>query len=250
MWITEATSTDIAARTPAVAVVPVGSFEQHGDHLPLITDTVIASLIAQRLAETYPLLLLPPVTLSCSHEHEGFPGTVSLSAATLTAIITDIQHSLARSGIHQLVLVNAHGGNYTLSNLAQQANTESRRILLYPGRGDWNQARAAAAMVSDGHDDMHAGELETSILLHATPDLVRPSYREADHAAPNREHLHLLGMTAYTSTGVIGHPSAASADKGAAALDALTTAFAAHYALFTGTADTHAGEGSIHRTSR
>ncbi|MGW4720927.1 creatininase family protein [Nocardia sp. NPDC004260] len=117
--MTTASSTDVADAAARIAVLPVGSFEQHGDHLPLITDTVIACLIARQLAENYPLLLLPPLTISCSHEHEPFAGTVSLSPATLIAVISDIRRSLDRSGITTLVLVNAHGGNYVLGNIAQ-----------------------------------------------------------------------------------------------------------------------------------
>ncbi|WP_084526267.1 creatininase family protein [Nocardia vaccinii] len=110
--ITTATSTDVARQGANTAVLPVGSFEQHGEHLPLITDTAIACLIAERLADTYDLFLLPPVTISCSHEHAGFAGTVSISAATLIALIDDVRLSLERSGIDKLVLVNGHGGNY------------------------------------------------------------------------------------------------------------------------------------------
>ncbi|WP_405135526.1 creatininase family protein [Nocardia sp. NBC_01388] len=93
------------------------------------------------------------------------------------------------------------------------------------------QARNAAGMETAGHDDMHGGEYEISILLHAAPELVRPTYRDADHRAPDRAHLHLLGTAAYTSNGIIGRPSAASAAKGKAALDSLTGAFATYLAL-------------------
>jgi creatinine amidohydrolase len=75
MLITAATSTDEAERGATVALLPVGSFEQHGDHLPLATDTIVACVIANQLATAYKVLLLPPVTVSCSHEHEGFEGT-------------------------------------------------------------------------------------------------------------------------------------------------------------------------------
>src|SRR5918998_2887151 len=102
MLITAATSADEAERGATVALLPVGSFEQHGDHLPLTTDTIIACVIANQLATAYNLLLLPPVTMSCSHEHEGFEGTVSISSRTLITIIDDIQVSLARSGIKHL----------------------------------------------------------------------------------------------------------------------------------------------------
>jgi creatinine amidohydrolase len=98
----------------------VGSFEQHGDHLPLTTDTIVACVIANQLATAYKVLLLPRVTVSCSHEHEGFAGTVSISSRTLIAIIDDVRSSLSRSGIKYLVLVNGHGGNYVLSNVTQE----------------------------------------------------------------------------------------------------------------------------------
>jgi hypothetical protein len=83
-----------------------------GDYLPLTTDTVVATVITRELCDAYPLLQLPPVPISCSHEHSAWPGTVSISAATLYAIIGDIYSSIARSGLTSLVLVNGHGGNY------------------------------------------------------------------------------------------------------------------------------------------
>ncbi|WP_019814394.1 creatininase family protein [Saccharomonospora saliphila] len=229
--LTSATAADEARRNARVAILPVGSFEQHGEHLPLATDTVIACTIAARIAETYDLLLLPPITLSCSHEHEGlpgYPGTVSISASTLINVIDDIRTSLARSGITKLALVNGHGGNYVLSNIAQQANVEDRRVLLFPGRDDWSAARAHAGAVTTNHDDMHGGEMETSILLHTHPELVGDTYADADHEANNRPHLLVTGMKGYTINGIIGRPSEATAAKGRAALDSLAASFADH----------------------
>lgn len=80
MFISTATSTDGAARAATVAVLPVGSFEQHGDHLPLATDSLIAGIIAKRISDDYNLFLLPPITIGCSHEHAGFVGSVSISS--------------------------------------------------------------------------------------------------------------------------------------------------------------------------
>lgn len=229
--ITDATAVDEARRDAHVAVLPVGSFEQHGEHLPLATDTVVASLIAARVARTYELFLLPPVTMSCSHEHEGMPGlagTISISASTLTMIIDDVRASLARSGITKLVLVNGHGGNYILANITQQANVSGRRVALFPGRDDWTTAREHAGIVTNSHDDMHGGELETSILLHADPELVGDSYATADHQAGHRPHLLVEGMAGYTPTGIIGSPSLATAAKGDAVLESLVSSFADH----------------------
>ncbi|MGH3823887.1 MAG: creatininase family protein [Pseudonocardiaceae bacterium] len=234
MLITAATSTDEAKRGATVAVLPVGSFEQHGDHLPLTTDTIIACVIANHLAATYDVLLLPPVTMSCSHEHEGFDGTVSISSRTLIAIIDDVQSSLARSGIKYLVLVNGHGGNYVLSNIAQEANVTEHRVALFPGREDFRIARERAEMETTTSEDMHGGEWETSILLHSHPHLVRSTYSQNDHDAPQRPHLLITGIRAYATRGIVGRPSVASAAKGQAALDSLTSSFSDVLKVLTG----------------
>ena len=89
-----ATSSEEKERNAECAVLPVGSFEQHGDYLPLITDTVIASVISRELASAYLLLQLPPVTISCSHEHSAWRGTVSISSSTLHSMIDDIHRSI------------------------------------------------------------------------------------------------------------------------------------------------------------
>jgi creatinine amidohydrolase len=225
-----ATSPDERQRAALVAVLPVGSFEQHGDHLPLITDTLVAQLIASTVAEAYHLLLLPPLTISCSHEHAAFAGTVSLSARTLHAVITDIQASLQRAGVPKLVLVNGHGGNYVLSNAVQEANVAGPVMSLFPTRADWDTARRAAGLETSTHDDMHAGELEVSLLLAAWPDLVSPDRKTADHLA-ERPHLLVRGVAGYAPTGVIGRPSLGSADKGRAVLESLRRSFAAHLDL-------------------
>jgi creatinine amidohydrolase len=115
-----------------------------------------------------------------------------------------------------------------LANITQQANVADRRVVLFPGRDDWNAAREHAGMATNGHDDMHGGELETSILLHAYPELVRDSYTTADHEAGNRPNLLVTGMAGYTTTGIIGRPSLATAAKGNAVLDSLVTSFADH----------------------
>ncbi|WXH40140.1 creatininase family protein [Streptomyces netropsis] len=223
-----ATSTDVAELQPLVAVLPIGSFEQHGRYLPLITDTAIACIIGQKIADAYPVHLLPPITMSCSHEHAAFPGTVSISAKTLYAVIDDIRDSLARSGITKLVIINGHGGNYVLSNIVQEANVDGPAVALFPLGADWDRARDHAGLVSDRHADMHAGEIETSILLHAAPELVRDGFTDADHDGGPRPFLLAQGMSAYTKSGVIGFPSFATEGKGKAALASLTDSFAGH----------------------
>jgi creatinine amidohydrolase len=110
---------------------------------------------------------------------------------------------------------------------------DGRDVAIFPDRRDWQEARVAAGMdVLDGHEDMHAGELETSILLHAYPEVVRDSYRTADHVdGAGHPHFLTTGLRAYTPTGVLGRPSLATADKGAKVLAELTARAATHVGL-------------------
>jgi creatinine amidohydrolase len=223
------TATTLDVRDHPVALLPIGSFEQHGPHLPLTTDTLVAVALANGIAAAHPVRLLPPVTVSCSHEHAAWPGTVSISATTLAAVVRDVAASLHRTGVSVLVLVNGHGGNYVLGNVAQEASAgDGPRIVLYPGEAEWVAARADAGLGSAAVTDMHAGELETSVLLHCAPHLVRPHWAAADHVADDRAQLLSRGLRAYTESGVVGRPSLASAEKGRAVLASLVRRAAAH----------------------
>lgn len=219
------TATEVDAKNPDCAVLPIGSFEQHGPYLPLSTDTVIASVIVGELARAYTVFALPPVPVSCSQEHHAWRATVSVPSAVLASYVTAICDSVTRSGFRSLVLVNGHGGNYVLANLVQEAGPAGRRMALFPAKEDWKKARLDAGLESTDHEDMHAGELETSILLYAAPDLIRDGFQSADHLADDRRDLLTTGMPAYTETGVIGMPSRATAEKGKAVLRSLTEGF-------------------------
>ncbi|MEU5348092.1 MULTISPECIES: creatininase family protein [unclassified Streptomyces] len=231
------TTEDVRARGAGaarqVAVLPVGSFEQHGAYLPLSTDTLVACAIAQEVAAAFPVHLLPPVTISCSHEHAAWPGTVSISSVTLHAVVRDIADSLRRSGVDTLVVVNGHGGNYVLGNVVQESTAAGARMALFPAAEDWETARERAGIETSLLTDMHAGEIETSILLHRHPELVRPGYETSDFEADDRRQLLTLGMSAYTKSGVIGRPSRASAEKGKELLASLAGSFGAYFSLLT-----------------
>src|ERR1700684_4439389 len=132
-----ATTADEKARGAKCAILPVGSFEQHADYLPLITDSVVASVISQELSHAYPLLRLPSVTISCSRERSSWPGTVSISASPLYLMISDIYSSIARSGLTSLVILNGHGGNYVLANVVQEVHAQGKRVGASPPVGVW-----------------------------------------------------------------------------------------------------------------
>lgn len=224
--LTTATADEIARAAPRFAVIPVGSFEQHGPHLPVTTDTLIAQRLSHDLCAAAGGLLVAPIGVTCSHEHASFAGSLSISATTLARLVQDLVASIESQGIGLTVLVNGHGGNHVLANVAQQLNASGPRVLLLPHRRQWEAACAQSGVESTVSADMHAGEIETSILLHAFPDVVR---REAirDHAAPDRGQLAWRGMRHYTASGVIGFPSKATARKGEALVTLLVQAMRA-----------------------
>ncbi|MGV9282783.1 creatininase family protein [Streptomyces sp. NPDC003730] len=246
------TSADVRERGSGVprqtAVLPVGSYEQHGPHLPLATDTLVACAVAREIGAAYPVHLLPPVTIGCSQEHADWPGTVSISAVTLYAVVRDIAESLRRSGVEALVVVNGHGGNYVLGNVVQESTARGERMALFPAAEDWETARRRAGVVTSLLTDMHAGEIETSILLHTHPELVRPGHEAADFVADDRRHLLSLGMSAYTDSGVIGRPSLGSAEKGKELLASLADSFGAYFGLLT--ADTPVTRAAVADAAR
>jgi creatinine amidohydrolase len=116
------TSAAIAAARPSTAVLPIGSIEQHSRHLPLGTDWIAATALAHRVASELDAYLLPALPVSMGRCHKPMAGTVWLRPMTLAAAVMDIVRSLAASGIHQVVIVNGHGGNFTLEVAARELN--------------------------------------------------------------------------------------------------------------------------------
>jgi len=204
-----------------VIVVPVGSCEQHGPHLPLDTDTRIANALASALVQMVPsldgvgLLVAPALSITASGEHAGFPGTLSIGTAALTSVLVELVRSADWAA--GVVLVNGHGGNRDAVRAAvAQSTHEGRRLLT------WSPS------VPGG--DAHAGRTETSLLLAIDPTSVRSGSAVAGHTGPLREvmsTLRTVGVRAISPNGVLGDPTGSSAAEGRALFDRLSGDLAA-----------------------
>jgi creatinine amidohydrolase len=211
--------TDVAAhlsRVP-VAILPFGALEQHGPQLPLGTDTATAAEVARRLAERLDAVLLPPIHYGDTWNTAGYPGTVSLSTTTVTAIATDIGRSVAASGARLLVVVNGDWGNRLPLATAMRTLEEEGAIraiaLDYPGMdaaiAEVRESRPAAPGLN------HAEEVETSIMLAIDPATVHPDRYEAAYPTfPSDFGTRPMQLHPFSASGVFGDPSTATAEKG------------------------------------
>ncbi|PRY40161.1 creatinine amidohydrolase [Geodermatophilus tzadiensis] len=185
-----------------LVVVPLGSVEQHGLHLPLATDTTVAEAVVRGAG--LDAVVAPAVPYGASGEHEGFPGTVSIGTAALTTLLVEYGRSACRWA-GRLLVVNGHGGNLdALRAAVPQLRAEGRDAAWFP------------CGVAGG--DAHAGRTETSLLLHVEPGGVRTDRSVAGETAPIAELLPRLraeGVRGVSPTGVLGDPAGASAAEGA-----------------------------------
>jgi creatinine amidohydrolase len=224
-----------ALRSGIIPLLPFGAYEQHGAHLPLATDTIMARALAERLAPMVGGIVLPAVEYGQTTGNDGFPGTLSLSFETVRAIATEIAAGLRRAGARCLVIVNGDFGNQAPLRLAardiKQRGDLPVLVINYPGLEE------AAAEICDtpgaGFGLHHADEFETSIVLAADAhavDLGRAvaEYPEFPPTFPAVEY----GMHELSASGVFGDPRPASADKGERLLDRLAAQAASLIARF------------------
>ncbi len=188
-----------------IVLVPVGSTEQHGPHLPLSTDTIVAEELAGRAVHhTDGLMIGPTISVSASGEHAGFPGTLSIGSAVMTSVIVELVRSADWAA--GVVLVNGHGGNHDSVTAAVSTLTaEGRETLAWWPK--WPRRR------DGGPADLHAGRIETSMMLAIDPGLVRLELAAAG-ADASIDDLRNRGVRAVSSTGVLGDPEGASGREG------------------------------------
>jgi creatinine amidohydrolase len=211
-------------------VVPTGSIEQHGPHLPLDTDSFLCTRVAEaaaaRAREGGPVLVTPTACFGSSEHHMAFPGTLTLRPETFRHVVADLCTSLARHGLRRQLIVNGHGGNTALLAAGvQQLGFEAPVHVLAVDY--WTFARTVIADVreSDSGGMGHACEFETSLMLHLRPESVRREritreIVEPRYAAERFDLFEGSGVTAHWKTnelsrsGVMGAPDLASAEKG------------------------------------
>ncbi|HQY76621.1 MAG TPA: creatininase family protein [Rhodoferax sp.] len=233
-----------------IAVLPVAATEQHGPHLPLQVDTALVNGVVAaslpHMAHDVPALFLPTQAVGLSPEHAAFPGTLTLKAETVIRLWTEIGESVCASGVKKLVLLNSHGGQVGVMDIVARDLRARLGMLVYSV--NWFGLPLTAADGSDvnalfsAHEHrfgIHAGEIETSMMLALAPEQVDMAQAQnfASTSEDRAKRFAILGngksaklgwqMQDYNPAGAVGNAAAATADKGRAVLDAAGRALAA-----------------------
>lgn len=224
---------NIEDKEHAVVVLPVASIEQHGPHLPVYTDSIITQEVLQRslnlLGDEPGIYTLPHLAYGKSNEHVHFAGTVTLTAETLLHVLMEIGESVARSGFKRFVILNGHGGNTEVIDFAIRDIREKTGLMVFA-----LHLFLRVAVPEEGLSEsekvfgIHAGDVETSVLLRCTPDLVHMD--QAPHGIPERllaqETPPFMGALNFAwltddiaPEGVLGNPHTADPVRGEKYLD-------------------------------
>jgi creatinine amidohydrolase len=224
---------DALDKHEGVVILPIGAVEQHGPHLPTLTDTLIVTHLVEaalaRLPEDAQVWALPPLNYGKSNEHAGFPGTISLSNATLNAVLHDIARGVADAGFRRLCFVNGHGGNVALLEAAARDIRVSTGLMCFCIQPAFLVEPPFEISDQERRLGFHAGEIETSLILAIAPGLVHME-QAVTHFAGFPETgtpLFFFGSTMaawlsrdWSPTGVFGDATLGTVEKGEALLEA------------------------------
>lgn len=207
-----------------IVLLPVGSIEQHGAHLPLDTDSFDAEYLAQQVAaacgDPQPLVL-PLIPYGVSYHHDDFAGTMSISNETLSRLVYEIGMSAARNGFNKLIIINGHGGNVPALKFAAQMINRDAHMFVCVDTGETSDPDVLD--LAQTPNDVHAGEIETSVSLAIRPHLVKmdrakkyvPKFSSRYLNFSTKRSVEWYARTAKISrNGVLGDPSKASREKG------------------------------------
>ena len=231
----------------AIVVLPTGSFEQHGPHLPLTTDTDIVTAIATGLEQRHPdrVLLLPTLWPGLSTHHMHFPGTLDVPQADYIRLVTNLGKSIATMGAKKCFILNGHGGNDVPIRAAMRELKTDVPQTRFVFASYWSLASQTIKQVreSDLGGVGHACEMETSIMLHLRPERVKMDraardgpahtdvYRRADMQVA-RPVYFVNEFHEVSDSGVVGHPDLATTEKGKRFLDGIVNDVAAFVEAF------------------
>lgn len=212
-------------------LIPFGATEEHGGHLPLATDTLIAQEVGRQLALRRTIFIAPPVPYGVCRSTSDHPGTISITTATLRALAIDIVTSLCRQGLRNFILLTGHAGGTHTSTLIDAGEELLQRFsdIRMAVLTEYMLAAKEGRGIIETPDDSHAGEIETSRLLHSHPQLVKGEGKREYPTFPTG--ILVRDKRRFWADGVWGDPTLASAQKGArletavvAALDRLVAA--------------------------
>lgn len=223
------TSSSAAAANADKAILPLGSTEFHGPHLPYGSDTFGAEALSHAFANAMErTLVLPAMPYGVTHHHLSFPWTVSVRPQTLALMVADIGESLLSHGIRKLVIVSAHDGNHPVAQAAARQISQDHQVSVAVFTG-W-QRRARALLEGARTIDLdHAGQSETSLMLYAVPELVRPDVAPSEASEKIDYAFDLIGeYRDNVPSGYSGNAAAASEEEGRAIVSALVDIVVAH----------------------
>ena len=230
MRFAEMTAPEIRAidRASTLVVAPIAACEQHGPHLPVITDTVLATAVAEGVERALAdrVLALPTLWLGASDHHLPFGGTLTAALPAYEQMLVELLSPLLDDGFRRFLILNGHGGNIDPLRVALRRLDRAYPRAILTGAAYWDLAVGEIAGLCDGpHKEVgHACEVETSLMLHLRPDLVRRPLIRDD---PPDRHPTLAGLTwardfgRKTDHGVVGYPEAADAERGGRMLAAI-----------------------------
>lgn len=238
------TSEDFSGLDPesTVAVMPLGAIEQHGPHLPVSTDSVIAEEMAkralQKLSDDIPALLMPTQAVGKSNEHLSFAGTLTLTAKTLIDLWYEVAEGVRRAGLNKILFINAHGGQPQVMEIVARELRVKQQILAVSSNW-WNMGLPEGLIGAEElRHGIHGGTVETSIMLHLRPELVKmdkaanfvPVLPETEAANERLRYLGGVGIGWQAQDlhplGVAGDASAATPEIGEAIVTHVSGALA------------------------
>lgn len=197
-----------------IALFPLGSTEQHGAHLPVSTDSLIAGKFAQKIGKALGAYVLPVMPIGTCKEHMGKKGSIWINPKTMYDLITDVVLCLRTQGFKYIVILIAHGGLFITGPVIRELNAQYNDIKVIKADVTLYGSELYNKGIIESNDNLHAGEIETSLLMYFYPELVRED-RITDYIPDvPRDYLNYRSMPMYTESGVWGKPSLASVKKG------------------------------------